>query len=96
MSFVRQAITLREKWMGDACVRGRLCNTPGHWGRNLIRFLPAQRSCHLILSKPSGKAGHGSFPMRVVGSLTTNNLVRTNHTDFYFVSTRLHFFISVL
>ena len=40
VSFVRQAITLREKWMGDACVRGRLCNTPGHWGRNLIRFPP--------------------------------------------------------
>ena len=41
VSFVRQAITLREKWMGDACVRGRLCNTPGHWGRNLIRFPPS-------------------------------------------------------
>jgi len=30
-----------EKWMGNACVRGRLCNTPGHWGRTLIRFPPS-------------------------------------------------------
>ena len=35
----------------------------------------------MILSKPSGMAGHGSFPMKVVGSPMTNNLVRTNHTD---------------
>ena len=41
VSFLRQAITLREKWMEDTCVRGRLCNSPGHWGRNLIRDLPA-------------------------------------------------------
>ena len=37
VSFLRQAIALREKWMEDACVRGRLCYVPGHWGRNLIR-----------------------------------------------------------
>ena len=33
----------------------------------------------MILSKPSGMAGHGSFPMKVVGSLMTNNLVCSNH-----------------
>ena len=26
----------------------------------------------------------------------TNNLVRTNHTDFYHVSTHIHIFISVI
>ena len=41
VSFLRQAITLREKWMEDTCVRGRLCNSPGHWGRNLIRDPPS-------------------------------------------------------
>ena len=41
MSFVRQAIALRETWLGDACVRGRLCITPSHWGRNLIRHPPS-------------------------------------------------------
>ena len=40
VSFLRQAITLREKWMEGACVRGRLCDVPGHWGRNLIRDPP--------------------------------------------------------
>ena len=40
VSFFRQAITLREIWLGDACVRGRLCTTPGHWGRRLIRCPP--------------------------------------------------------
>ena len=30
VSSLRQAITLREKWMEDTCVRGRLCNSPGH------------------------------------------------------------------
>ena len=40
VSFIRQAITLREIWLGDACVRGRLCITPGYWGRNLIRCPP--------------------------------------------------------
>ena len=40
VSFFRQAIILREIWLGDACVRGRLCITPGHWGRNPIRFPP--------------------------------------------------------
>jgi hypothetical protein len=50
----------------------------------------------MILSKPSGMAGHGSFPMKVVGSPMTNNLVRMNHTDFYHVSTHIHIFISVM
>ena len=45
----------------------------------------------MILSKLSGMVGHGSFPMKVVG-LLQNNLVRTNHTDFYFVSTHLYIF----
>ena len=42
----------------------------------------------MILSKLSGvaMAGHGSFPMRVVGSPMTNNLVRTNHTGYDLVS----------
>ena len=30
VSFLRQAIALREKWMEDACVRGRHCYVPGH------------------------------------------------------------------
>ena len=38
----------------------------------------------MILSKLSGMAGHGSFPMKVVGSPMTNNLVCTNH--FHFLS----------
>ena len=35
VSFVRQAIALREFWLGTACVRGRLCIPPAHRGRNL-------------------------------------------------------------
>jgi len=41
VSFLRQAIAPREKWMEDACVRGRLCYVPGHWGHNLIRDPPS-------------------------------------------------------
>ena len=37
VSFVRQAITLRKTWWGNACVRGRLRIPPAHCGRNLIR-----------------------------------------------------------
>jgi len=40
VSIVRQAIALRETWLGDACVRGRRCVPPTHWGRNLIRHPP--------------------------------------------------------
>ena len=46
VSFVRQAITLREIWLGDACVRGRLCIIPGQWGRNLIRCPPCAELPH--------------------------------------------------
>ena len=46
----------------------------------------------MILSKLSGMVGHGSFPMKVVG-LLQNNLVRTNHTVFYHVSTYIYIFI---
>ena len=49
VSFVRQAITLREIWLGEACVRGRLCTTPGHWGRNLIRCPPCAEELLNIL-----------------------------------------------
>ena len=41
VSFIRQAIALRKTYLEDACVRGRLCITPGHWGRNLIRYPPS-------------------------------------------------------
>ena len=34
--FIRQAISIRESWMGDACARGRPCKPPEHWARNLF------------------------------------------------------------
>ena len=37
MSLIRQASTLREILLGEACVRGRLCNTPGHWGWKIAK-----------------------------------------------------------
>ena len=37
VAYVRQAIALREIWLEDACVRGRLCVPPGKWDRDLIR-----------------------------------------------------------
>ena len=40
-SFLRQAISLRESWLKEECVRGRLCTPPDHWHRNLIRFPPS-------------------------------------------------------
>ena len=40
-SFVRQATSLRESWLKEECVRGRLCIPPDHWHRNLIRFPPS-------------------------------------------------------
>ena len=40
-SFLRQAISLRESWLKEECVRGRLCIPPDHWHRNLIRFPPS-------------------------------------------------------
>merc|ERR1712216_474774 len=39
-SFVRQARSLREKWLREVCVRGRLCPTPVHWLRNLLSCPP--------------------------------------------------------
>ena len=35
-SFIRQAISVRESWMSEVCARGRPCNPPEHWARNLF------------------------------------------------------------
>lgn len=43
---VREAIALREIRLEDACVRGRLCGAPAHWGRNLIRRPPCAAELH--------------------------------------------------
>ena len=60
MSFLRQAITLREKWMEDTCVRGRLCNSLNTWGVIWFVIRPAQRNfvrwVLMILSSPSQTA----------------------------------------
>ena len=40
-SFLRQAISLREQWMSDVCVRGRLCASPNHWNRCLFQDPPS-------------------------------------------------------
>jgi hypothetical protein len=40
-SFVRQAISLKESWLSETCVRGRLCTPPDHWGRDLFQDPPA-------------------------------------------------------
>ena len=43
VSFLRQAISLRENFMKkSSCVRGRLCaiHCPGHWTRDLLRHPP--------------------------------------------------------
>jgi hypothetical protein len=34
-SFIQQATTVRKKWLGETCVRGRLC-APSHWNRNIF------------------------------------------------------------
>ena len=39
-SFVRQAISLRESWLGDVCVRGRRCTPAKFWHRNLFEHPP--------------------------------------------------------
>merc|ERR1719440_358242 len=39
-SFVRQATSMREKWLREVCVRGRLCPPPEHWHRNLLQCPP--------------------------------------------------------
>ena len=42
VSFLRQSISARESFMKESCcVRGRLCATPGHWGRDLLRHPPS-------------------------------------------------------
>ena len=35
-SYIRQATTIRKTWLGEACVRGRLCVPPPHWNRNIF------------------------------------------------------------
>ena len=39
-SFVRQATSLRESWLGDVCVRGRRCTPAKFWHRNLFEHPP--------------------------------------------------------
>ena len=40
-SFGRQAISRRGNWLGEVCVRGRLCTPPEHWHCNLFQHLPS-------------------------------------------------------
>ena len=40
-SFLRQAIALRESWMGEVCPRSRHCAPPDHWSRNLFLHPPS-------------------------------------------------------
>ena len=41
VSFLRRAISQRENFRKDSCcVRGRLCASPGHWTRDLLRHPP--------------------------------------------------------
>ena len=35
-SFIRQATAVRKTWLGEVCVRGRLCAPPSHWNRNIF------------------------------------------------------------
>ena len=35
-SFIRQAIAVRKTWLGEVCVRGRLCAPPSHWNGNIF------------------------------------------------------------
>ena len=35
-SFIRQATVVRKTWLGEVCVRGRLCAPPQHWNRNIF------------------------------------------------------------
>ena len=35
-SFIRQEISIRESWMSEVCARGRPCEPPEHWARNLL------------------------------------------------------------
>ena len=36
VSFIRHATTVRKTWLGEASVRGRLCDPPPHWNRNIF------------------------------------------------------------
>ena len=36
VSFVRQAISVREQWMSDNCGRGRLCDCVDCWPRDFL------------------------------------------------------------
>ena len=40
-SFLRQALALRECWIGEVCARGRPCKPPDHWSRNLFMHPPS-------------------------------------------------------
>ena len=35
-SFIRQATAVRKTWLGEVCVRVRLCAPPSHWNRNIF------------------------------------------------------------
>lgn len=39
-SFIRQAISRREGWFSEVCVRRRLCVSPDHWPSNLLQDPP--------------------------------------------------------
>ena len=41
-SFVRQAIPLKDSWLRETCVRGRLCTPPDHWRRDLFEDPPSE------------------------------------------------------
>ena len=71
VSFVRHAITPRVSFMQDSCcVRGRrLCASPGHWGRGLLRHppcaaeLPEDFEQSFLLGKLWYVSQHGSIPL---------------------------------
>ena len=35
-SFIRQASAVRKTWLGEVCVRGRLCAPPPRWNRDIF------------------------------------------------------------
>ena len=76
MSFIRQAITLREIWLGMLVCGAASVLLLAIGAAIGFDALPARRSFRMILSKLSRMVRHGSFPMKVV-SLHRNNLVRT-------------------
>ena len=40
-SFIMHAISIRKSWMSEVCARGRPCEPPEHWARNLLIELPS-------------------------------------------------------